>query len=298
MRTFKLIAAVSVSLLAGIGTAQAGRGSSLGAVSRAVESGSVDAITSELERAERLYCPACVKIVMPLVDSDDSRLRDIAVWWLSRQGLRSELAILSYERLTRLDSKDAAVAADTLGALRSELAVAPLSAALGNDLYDGVARAAMARALGRIGLPEALPALRRALSAREATVRAAAVEGLRNIEGLSDTAGSQAALPALIDTDATVRAEAAYTVGSLRHRALTGDAATSDRTAAIAVVTQLGKMVTGDASALVRKRAAWALGEIGASASLVAGALEQAAARDTDPLVRSIAGAALGGLSR
>ena len=217
MRTLNLIAAIS--LLTSVGTAQAGRGSSLGAISRAVESGSVDAITSELERAERIYCPACLPVVRPLADSADPRLREIAVWWLSRQGLRSELAIKSYERLTRTDSKDAAVAADTLGALRSELAVAPLSAALGNDVYDENAKVAIARALGRIGLPEALPALQRALSAQKAAVRAAAVESLRHIEGLSDTAGAKAALPALLDADATVRAEAAYTIGSLRRRA-------------------------------------------------------------------------------
>jgi HEAT repeat protein len=169
---------------------------------------------------------------------------------------------------------------------------------LGSDVYDGTARAAIARALGRIGLPEALPALRKALSARESIVRAAAVEGLRNIEGLADTAGAAAALPALSDVDADVRAEAAYTIGSLRRHALTGEAAATDAAAKNAVVVQLGRLVSTDPSALVRKRAAWALGEIGASATLVAAALEQAATHDSDPLVRSIAGAALGSLSR
>jgi HEAT repeat protein len=48
----------------------------------------------------------------------------------------------------------------------------------------------------------------------------------------------------------------------------------------------------------VRKKAAWALGEIGAPAAIAGASLGRAARSDPDPLVRSIAGAALSRLSR
>ena len=48
----------------------------------------------------------------------------------------------------------------------------------------------------------------------------------------------------------------------------------------------------------VRKKAAWALGEIGAAARAAAPALEAAATSDASPLVRSLAQAALGRLNR
>jgi hypothetical protein len=52
-----------------------------------------------------------------------------------------------------------------------------------------------------------------------------------------------------------------------------------------------------DPSATVRKRAAWALGEMHASAGLAGGALEHAVASDPSPFVRSLANAALTRLS-
>jgi len=48
----------------------------------------------------------------------------------------------------------------------------------------------------------------------------------------------------------------------------------------------------------VRKRAAWALGEVRASASVAGPALQNAAANDASPFVRSLAAAALTRLSR
>jgi len=48
-----------------------------------------------------------------------------------------------------------------------------------------------------------------------------------------------------------------------------------------------------DSSQTVRKQAAWALGEIGASASVAGGPLQNAATNDSSPLVRSLAKAAL-----
>jgi HEAT repeat protein len=52
------------------------------------------------------------------------------------------------------------------------------------------------------------------------------------------------------------------------------------------------RAVAGDPSARVRKKAAWALGEIGAPAGLAGPTLARAAREDADPLVRSLAAAA------
>jgi HEAT repeat protein len=53
-----------------------------------------------------------------------------------------------------------------------------------------------------------------------------------------------------------------------------------------------------DESPIVRKRAAWALGEIRANSTLAGPALQNAAANDASPFVRSLATAALTRLSR
>jgi HEAT repeat protein len=53
-----------------------------------------------------------------------------------------------------------------------------------------------------------------------------------------------------------------------------------------------------DSSATVRKRAAWALGEMGASAAVAGPALQTASTSDASPLVRSLAAAALTKLSQ
>ena len=55
-------------------------------------------------------------------------------------------------------------------------------------------------------------------------------------------------------------------------------------------------MTDGDAS--VRKRAAWALGEMAAPVSVAGAALTQAATSDPSPFVRSLARGALGKLAR
>ena len=68
------------------GTAQAGRGGSYQAIQSAIAANSVDAIQAELERAEHLVCAGCTDMVLPLVDHLDSRVRQVAAWWLARRG--------------------------------------------------------------------------------------------------------------------------------------------------------------------------------------------------------------------
>ncbi len=263
-------------------SAYAGRGSSPGAVKSAISSDGYDAIATELERAEHLVCPSCVPMVRALVDHQDRRVRQVAAWWLARRGLKQDLLESMSERLTGDDAVKARNAADVLGGLRLPDAVAPLGAALTAGRFNAEARSAMARAIGEIGDIDGQPALVTALRAREPSVRAAAVESLRDLRGFEDAA---AAASLLADTDADVRAEAVSTIGFLRARAGTQP------------VRAMAALVASDPSARVRKKAAWALGEIGAAADVAGPSLRAAAQHDSDPLVRSIASAALARLS-
>ena len=274
---------LAVAIVMGSPTpALAGRGSSPEAIRAAIASNSVDAISAELERAERLLCGACVQMVTPLVDHEDMRVRTVAAWWLARRGLRSELAVQMNNRLAQPDSRLARNAADVLGGMRHLKAVAPLGAALHNPVFDAQARSAMALALGRIGEPAAAPALVSALTAKEAPVRASALQALRELRGPLDPAPAAVLLR---DPVEEVRMEAAYTVAS---RGRTLDAASRDRVTA-ALIDRLGR----DRSASIRRKAAWALGEIGASQALAGQALRGSAAGDADLSVRTLARAAL-----
>ena len=91
------------------------------------------------------------------------------------------------------------------------------------------------------------------------------------------------AIPLLADSDDGVRIEAIFTVAELR---------------TVASAPALVSLLQSDASASVRKRAAWALGEIHAPASVAGAALSEAARSDASPLVRSLAAAALRNLGR
>src|SRR6185436_105805 len=259
--------------------ALAGRGSSPGAIQSAISSGSVDAIQAELERAEHLVCPQCVRLVRPLLDHPDQRVRQVAAWWMGRRGLQNDLYDTMSARLAGSDPVAARNAADVLGSLRMRLAIQPLGALAGDDGRDPIPRVAAARALGRIGDIAALPLLGKALAANDAKVRAAAVASLRELRSFQDPT---LAVPLLSDADEDVRVQAIYTIGATRSKALVSAGGEE-------AVRGLAALVIGDPSARVRKKAAWALGEIGAPVSLAGPALSQAASKDSDPLVRSLA---------
>jgi HEAT repeat protein len=281
------LALVALGFVATATPAWGGRGSSPEAIRLAIESSSVDAISAELERSERLLCGSCVAMVRPLVDHQDARVRRVAGWWLARRGLRSELFVDMAYRLAQPDSIKARNAADVLGGLRYPRAVEPLSAALHNPIFAADARVAMAAALGRIGEPSAQPALRKALAAPEAGVRVAALVALRELRGPLDVAP---ALPLLRDRDQAVRAEALNTVGATRGQ-LPG-------TLRSTLVAALVDRLLADDSPAVRRKAAWALGEIGAAAEQAGQPLQVASRHDRDPAVRSLAHAALSRLAR
>jgi HEAT repeat protein len=266
-------------------TAWAGRGGSTTAIKAAVQSGSADAIVAELERAEFLACLSCIDAVLPLVDHSSARVRDAAGWWLGRRGVRTEVLSDMTTRLGGSDPIAARNAGDVLAAMRDYKTLPALTGYLARPL-DEESGAAVARAVGAIGHPSAVTALGQALGSPLAAVRAQAAASLRDLRapaGKKVAASTAALLPLLGDGDAGVRRQAILTIGFIGQSG-------GDVTGAVAA---LSPIATGDASAGVRKAAAWALGELrdgGARTAL------QQAQRDTDPLVRSIATAALANL--
>jgi hypothetical protein len=279
-KTMKLAVVTFLGIsLAAAGSAVAGRGSSPLAVQRAIASGSPDAIKSELERAEHLVCVSCVDMVRPLIDNQNQGIRQVAAWWLARRGVVRTVRVEMLNRLAQPDSTAARNAADVLGELRTPSSIPALSAALTNPAFTSEARAHMALALGRISRPAVVAPLTSALTGTDGVVKVAAMQALQSIAGLRD---GSAVAPLLGDSDVAVRAEAATTLGMFH-----------DANGTAALVTAL----QNDASPVVRKRAAWALGEIRANTAVAGPALQQAATSDTSPFVRSLAAAALTRLS-
>jgi HEAT repeat protein len=276
-RMAALVAAAGVLFAAA--PARAGHGSSPQAVASAIASGSPDAIKSELERSEYLVCAACVDYVMPLIDSQDQGIREVAGWWLVRRGVSRQIFADMLTRLGQPDSVKARNAADVLGSFGYVNAIPSLGAALSNPAFTGEARAAMARALGTIRRPAAAPPLQAVLGDADPLVRAASLAALRKVEGFNDGA---VAVGLLGDASESVRVEAIFTVAAFH------------TPSAAAPLVQLLK---SDPSASVRKRAAWALGQMNASAAVAAPALTQASTSDASPFVRSLARAALASLS-
>jgi HEAT repeat protein len=275
MNAKKLAIVVSLGLALGVArSADAGTGGSYQTIQQAIAANSVDSIKAELERTEFLVCAACVDLVTPLVDHADYRLRTVAAWWLARRGVAKQVQVQMITRLSQPDSTAALNAADVLGEFHYVSSIPALGAALSNPIFSAAARAEMAKALGTIGRPAGSQYLTTGLGDSDPTVRSASVVALRSIAGFRD--GSVAA-PLVGDGDPGVRADAAVTLGVFKY----ADGAS-------ALVTALG-----DSSQTVRKKAAWALGEIGAPSSVAGGALQNAAANDPSPLVRSLAKAAL-----
>ena len=283
MRTALIFA--SVLLLSA--PAFAGFGSSSKALYTAVQSGSVDAIVSEIEKAEELPSVGAINVVLPLVDHPSARVRDAAGWWLTRRGVRTQVIANMTARLSGSDPVAARNAGDVLAAMRDYTTIGALSAYLAHPL-DEDSGVSAAKALGAIGHPSALTALQGALGSSLAGVRAQAAASLRDLrapKGATVPAAQTATLlPLLSDADANVRRQAVITIGFIGGNG-------GDVTGA---VTALSSVTTGDPSATVRKAAAWALGQLTDGSARPA--LMQAQANDSDAFVRSIAGAALANL--
>jgi HEAT repeat protein len=266
--------------------AWAGFGSSAVALKAAVQSGSVDAIVAELEKAEELPSRGAIDVVLPLVDHSSYRVRDAAGWWLTRRGVRTQVMADMTARLSGSDPIAARNAGDVLAAMRDFSTLPALTAYLGHPL-DEDSGVAVARAVGALGHPTGVTALSTAMGSTLAGVRAQAAASLRDLRaprGAKVAAATSMVLPLLSDADANVRRQAILTVGFIAQSG--GDVSTA--------LTSLSSAATGDPAAAVRKAAAWALGETKDGSARAA--LQQAQANDSDPLVRSIATAALANL--
>jgi len=254
--------------------AHAGRGSSYGQVLSAIRTGNADVIISELERAERLVCGACVEPVMALLDSDDYRVREVAAWWFARRpAQKAELIDMATARLYADDPVLARNAADILGTFRLKTSIPALAFAAARTDLAPEARAAAVRAIGTISHPDGLPALATAMTDAAAPVRLEAVRAYRGMRGTPDGAPLTARLA---DSDAEVRREAAAAVGYFKTPAARA---------------ALEAIVAGDADELARRNAAWSLGEIGSNSSRAT--LDKAAKDDASSLVRSVARASM-----
>jgi HEAT repeat protein len=267
-----LVAAAAVSL--SLRVAHAGRGSSYGQIMTAIRTGNADVIISELERAERLPCGACIEPVMALLDSDDYRVREVAAWWFARRpAQKTELVDVATARLYADDAVLARNAADILGTFRLKSSIPVLAMAAARTDLAPEARAAAVRAIGTISHPDGLPALATAMHDSDASVRLEAARAYRFMRGTGDGAPL---VGLLADASTEVRREAAAVIGHFRTPAARA---------------ALEARVAGDVDELTRRNAAWSLGEIGDAASRPV--LTQAAANDASALVRGFARASL-----
>jgi len=269
------LAAVALVLATAVGPAYAGKGGSAGLIRSAIQSGSVDAIIAEIERAESLMCGECVDLVAGLLDDERYEVREVAAWWFAkRPALKDAMAQQFVVELASGDTIQTRNAADFLGRTKTYTALPALRVAIGRQL-GAEAKVAIVRAVELMGHKDGVPVLTTALGDADATVRAAAVKAWREIRGQRTAAPI---VPLLADPDAKVRAHAATVVGALREQ--------SGRA-------QLEVIVTSDADPFARRNAAWALGRLGQAASREA--LTRATS-DESGLVRMVAKAALASL--
>ena len=273
-RSLLVLALMLVAAVAVPRVAHAGRGSSYGQIMSAIRTGNADVIISELERAERLPCGACIEPVMALLDSEDYRVREVAAWWFARRpAQKTELIDVATARLYADDPVLARNGADILGTFRMRAALPALAFAAARTDLAPEARVAAIRAIGTISHPDGFPALVKAMTDGDATVRAEAIRSYRVMRGSPDGAPLTALLAA---TNVDVRREAAAAVGHFKN---------------VGARAPLEAILAGDADELTRRNAAWSLGELGLAASRAT--LEQAAAQDASSLVRSVAKASM-----
>jgi HEAT repeat protein len=255
------------------GTAQAGRGGSFAEINTAIQSGSVDGIVGSLERAEYLLCGNCNDIVVPLLDHDSARVREVAAWWLRKRPARVQLVQQMTQRLTDSNVTRARNAAEALGNFKDPAQVPLLGRVVTDASKPAEVRAAAARSLGVAGYPEGAAALQAAIGDSDAGVRRDAVRSLRYIRGFKD---GSVVVPALTDSDVLVRRAAVQLAGVLRDPQ---------------ALNALTSVVQNDQDARVRRQAAWALGQIGSRTAFEA--LSKVSTADADAFVRAQAKSAM-----
>lgn len=266
------IAAVAVLALAS-SVAYAGKGGSAEAIEAALHSRSIDAIRAEVERAESLLCPTCINTLTIMTEDARLEVREVAAWWFARRpALKDMLAAQFVDDLPQGSTTKVRNAADFLGYTKTYAALPQLRAAIHRGDLGVEARIALVRAAGYIAHTGGNEVLTTAMADGDASVRAAAVAAWREVLGQKN---AQPVVALLRDSDANVRAQAAQVVGGMVEQ--------SGRLA-------LETLVVRDPDSVVRRNAAWALGQLGNAAS--SGALLQATT-DQSGLVRGVAKSAL-----
>jgi HEAT repeat protein len=270
------LAAVVFSLAAMTTPALAGKGGSNTKIVAAVQSGSVDAIIAELERAESLICEPCIQTVLALTEDSRLAVREAAAWWFAkRPGAKAIMVAQMKDDLAIAGSVGVRNAADFLGYVRQYDALPQLRAAMGRAELSAEAKVAIVRAVGYMAHLRGNDILEAAMRDGDASVRVAAVTSWRDILGQLSVVP---VVPMLSDADPQVRAEAATVVGAYGERA------------GRPVLEQL---VVSDPDPFVRRNAAWALGRIGSAESFAA---LSTAVNDSSGIVRGFAKAALASL--
>jgi HEAT repeat protein len=269
------IAAVAVLALAP-SAAFAGKGGSAAAIQAAVDSGSTDAVTAEVERAESLMCEECIQTMTNLTEDSRFAVREVAAWWFARRpGLKDMLAAQFVADLPSGGTIKVRNAADFLGRTKTYTALPQLRAAIHRGDLGAEAKIALVRAAGFMAHTGGNEVLTTAMADGDAGVRAAAVVAWRDVLGQKT---AQPVVALLGDRDANVRAQAAGVIGGMTEQSARGT---------------LEALVVGDPDSTVRRNAAWALGQLGNAGSRAA--LLQATS-DKSGLVRGVAKAALAGL--
>jgi len=274
MKNLKLkLATVAFLLGAAISPAMAGKGGSAGKIRDAIQSTSTDAIIAEVERAESLVCGECTTMIVGLTDHKDYKVREVAAWWIAkRPGLAGQLSTQFKGELLTGSSQQVRNAADYLGASTTFTALPNMRQAIKRSDLSVDAKLSIVRAVDQLGNLGGNEVLTVAMADADAAVRWNAAKAWRDIRGQRDAAPVASLLG---DPDARVRAEAATVVGGLRYTA---------------AVSALETLVTTDANPMVRKNAAWALGQLGASSSKTALTI---ASNDASNFVRLAARASL-----
>lgn len=269
------VAAVGLLGLASLvpSVALAGKGGSAAAIQAAVASRSVDAIIAEVERSESLICPDCLDTMTALTEDSRYAVREVAAWWFARRpALKDMLATQFLDDLPKGDTIKVRNAADFLGSTRTLSSLPQLRTAMHRSDLGVEARLALVRAAGVMGHTGGNEVLTTGMADGDAGVRAAAVVAWRDMLGQNN---AQPVVALLGDSDANVRAQAAAVVGAM-----------GEQTGRVA----LEGLVVGDPDPVVRRNAAWGLGQLGNASS--AAALSRAAG-DASGLVRGVARAAL-----
>jgi HEAT repeat protein len=209
----------------------------------------------------KLDDPAGYDLLKAAAEDEDPDLRGAAIEGLGQLGDARAVPLL----VGQLCSSDEQAAAAALDALSMIAATLPG----GRESIQRECRAwvvpeapgALYRALGMVGTPEDLPALRRGARSTAASVRRAAIEGLGAL-GLKEAVESLRI--ALADEDAGVRSAAATALGQLVRRWNEGPATSSQgRDEAVRVLTASLR----DGEPQVRASVAEALGRCGARSS-------------------------------